>query len=113
MCDEKIIVVEGKADEARLLRILNEPVKIIRTHGTVSLYKLEELLIPYEHQDIYIFVDADKNGDEIRSLVKKEFPEAIHLYTEKKYKEVETTPYKVLATILLTAQFDIHMEFLY
>ena len=112
MTDDKVIVVEGGQDRKRLARILAEPVDIICTNGTVSAYRLEELLAPYEQHELYVFVDADESGEKIRVLFKQEFPAAIHLYTEKVYKEVETTPYKVLATILSEANFDIHPHFL-
>ena len=59
-----------------------------------------------------VFVDADEDGEKTRVLFKREFPAAIHLYTEKVYREVETTPYKVLATILQGADFKIRPEFL-
>ena len=47
--------------------------------------------------ELYVFVDADEDGEKTRVLFKREFPAAIHLYTEKVYREVETTPYKVLS----------------
>ena len=111
--DEKVIIVEGGSDRKRLARVLAEPVPIICTNGTISPYHLEELLAPYEEQTLFVFVDADDDGEKIRVLFKREFPDAIHLYTEKVYREVETTPYKVLASILLGADFKIRPEFLH
>lgn len=113
MEEMKIIIVEGGSDRKRLLKILAEPVHIICTNGTVSMYRLEELLAPYEDQDVYVFLDADESGAKIRTLFKQEFPNFIHLYTDKVYKEVEKTPYKILATILLGADFKIRPEFLF
>lgn len=113
MCEQKVIMVEGKADRKRLLRLLVEPVEIVCTNGTVSPYRLEELLTPFEDWDLYVFVDADEDGEKLRALVKREFPSARHLYTERKYKEVETTPYDVLAATLLSAHFDVRPEFLH
>lgn len=110
--DEKVIIVEGGADRKRLVRILAEPVTIICTNGTISPYRLEELLAPFEEQELFVFVDADEDGEKIRVLFKREYPDAIHLYTEKTYREVETTPDKVLASILLGAEFKIRPEFL-
>ncbi|HJF32125.1 MAG TPA: hypothetical protein K8V56_10180 [Sporosarcina psychrophila] len=112
MSDEKVIIVEGGSDRKRLARILAEPVEIICTNGTVSPYRLEELLAPYEEQELYVFVDADEDGEKTRILFKRDFPAAIHLYTEKVYREVETTPYKVLAKILQEADFKIRPEYL-
>ncbi len=112
MSDERVIIVEGGSDKKRLARILVEPVEIICTNGTVSSYRLEELLAPYEEHELFVFVDADEDGEKTRVLFKREFPAAIHLYTEKVYREVETTPYKVLATILQGADFKIRPEYL-
>lgn len=107
MIKDKVIIVEGGQDKKRLARILADPVDIICTNGTISAYRLEELLAPYEQQEMYVFFDADESGDKIRALFKREFPNAIHLYTEKVCKEVETTPYEVLATIVLAAGFEV------
>lgn len=109
---DKIIVVEGRSDKQRLLRLLAEPIEIICTNGTVSATRLEELLEPYVKLDIYIFVDADKSGEKLRTLIKREYPEALHLYTDVTYREVATTPMKVLATILLGANIDVKSEFI-
>ncbi|QBP40524.1 toprim domain-containing protein [Paenisporosarcina antarctica] len=109
---DKIIVVEGRSDKQRLLPLLAEPVEIICTNGTVSATRLEELLDPYVKLDIYVFVDADKSGEKLRALIKREYPEALHLYTDITYREVATTPMKVLASILLGANIDVKTEFI-
>ena len=113
MCENKVIFVEGGSDRKRLLSVLAEPVEIVCTNGTVSPYKLEELLAPYEDHELYVFVDADDSGDAIRTLFKRDYPEAIHLYTERVYRQVETTPRRALALILLAANFQVHPEFLF
>ena len=92
MQEEKLMIVEGNSDKKRLAPLLAEPIKIICTNGTISPYELEELLAPYEGWELFVFVDADDSGEKIRTLFKREFPSAIHIYTEKVYKEVETTP---------------------
>lgn len=109
---DKIIVVEGRSDKQRLLPLLAEPIEIICTNGTVSATRLEELLDPYAQLDIYVFVDADKSGEKLRTLIKREYPEALHLYTDITYREVATTPMKVLASILLGANIDVKSEFI-
>lgn len=106
-----MIIVEGKADRLRLKRILAEPVKIICTFGTISEYNLDELLAPYEEDDLFVFVDADHTGDKIRTLFKQNYPSAIHLYTDEFYIEVEATPFDILAK-QLDGYFNIHREFL-
>lgn len=108
---QKILIVEGKADRLRLQRILAEPVKILCTFGTISEYDLDELLLPYETADLYVFVDADYTGEKIRSLFERNYPGAIHLYTNEFYKEVETTPYDLLSA-QLKKYFEIHQQFL-
>ena len=74
--DEKVIIVEGGSDKKRLARILAEPVEIICTNGTISPYHLEELLAPYEEHELFVFVDADEDGEKIRILFKREFPDS-------------------------------------
>jgi len=110
--NQKIIIVEGSSDKTRLNKVLAESVKIICTNGTISAFRLEELLAPYEASDLYVFVDADEDGEKTRALFKRDYPNAVHLYTEEVYREVETTPYKVLAAELQAAYFDIRTEFL-
>lgn len=112
MKEKKVIIVEGNSDRKRLKRIIAEPVEIICTNGTISSYHLEELLTPYEMCELFVFVDADEDGEKLRTLFKSDFPFATHLYTEKVYKEVETTPYQVLAAELHTAHIEVRPEFL-
>ena len=108
----KVILVEGRSDKLRLLRLLDESPEIICTHGTISNVKLEEILSPYDGLPIYAFLDADKSGEQIRSIVKKVCPEAIHLYTNPMYCEVANTPFKVLASILKRVNIKVKKEFL-
>lgn len=109
---EKVILVEGRSDKLRLLTILDESPEIICTNGTISNVKLEEILSPFESYPIYAFLDSDKSGEQIRSIVKKEYPEAIHLYTYPIYGEVENTPFGVLASILQHVNIKVKKEFL-
>ncbi|MFX3673909.1 MAG: toprim domain-containing protein [Paenisporosarcina sp.] len=108
----KVILVEGRSDKQRLDLVLAEPVEILCTNGTVSATRLEELLSPYNDQEIYVFFDADASGDKLRSLIKREYPEAIHLYTEPMYREVATTPLKYLASVLVSVNIDVKIDFL-
>lgn len=100
---DKVIVVEGKSDKTRIAPLIAEPVKIICTNGTVSPTRLEELLLPYEEADLIILVDADSSGEKLRKLVKREFPEARHFYIDRSYKEVATTPLRILLDVLVSA----------
>ncbi len=109
---KKVIVVEGKTDEERLLQVLMEPVTIVCTRGTLSYEKVEEWIVPLQDADVYVLVDADKPGMKLRSQLKQELPNATHLYTTRVYREVARTPLPYLAKILHTAHFVIDEQLL-
>lgn len=111
MNGEKVIIVEGLSDKKRIEPLISEPVIILCTNGTVSPTRLEELMAPYDGSDLFVFVDADKSGEKLRALFKREYPEATHLYTDPVYREVATTPIRVLADVLMAANIDIRGEF--
>ncbi|MFA9556865.1 toprim domain-containing protein [Evansella sp. AB-rgal1] len=98
--EEKVLIVEGNKDLKQIKKILDEPVDIICTYGTLSEEKLENLIYPIEDLDVYIFVDADSSGEKIRKQLKRELPNATHLYTRKGFRQVETTPLAHLSDIL-------------
>jgi toprim domain protein len=110
--NHKVIIVEGSSDKRKVQSILNEPVEIICTNGTIGLSRLDELIESLFQKDVYILVDADDSGEKLRKQFKREFPEASHLYIDKMYREVATAPEKHLATVLLGANIDVHAEFL-
>ena len=105
---DKVIVVEGLSDKTRIAPLIAEPVTILCTNGTVSASRLEELLLPYEDLDIIVLVDADKSGEKLRKLVKREFPEARHFYINRSYKEVATTPIRILLDVLISANVQVN-----
>lgn len=92
----KIIVVEGKADRQRLKKIIAEEVIFVCTFGTISEYDVEQLMMPYEVDELFVFVDYDHTGERIRRHFHELYPEAIHLYTNPDDIEVEETPYEKL-----------------
>lgn len=98
--EEKVLIVEGTNDRKRVKQVLDEPVNVVCTYGTLSQEKLEALILPIEDRDVYILVDADDAGEKLRKQLKRELPNAIHLYTQKVYGQVETTPFDYLAYIL-------------
>ncbi|AFQ44039.1 small primase-like protein with Toprim domain [Desulfosporosinus meridiei DSM 13257] len=102
-----MIIVEGKTDKQRLLQILDEPVEIVCTNGTLGVDKLEELIANYSDDEVCVLLDADDAGDKARRLFKQEFPNVRHLYTHRMYREVATTPLSVLARILEGAYFTV------
>lgn len=110
--ENKVIIVEGISDRNRIQKIIKEPVEIICTNGTISSSTLDEWVDTLFNRDLYILVDADKSGDKIRQTLKREFPNAVHLYIDKAYRQVANTPYFLLASVLLMANIDVHSEYL-
>ncbi|WP_163098939.1 toprim domain-containing protein [Peribacillus alkalitolerans] len=109
---EKVIIVEGTSDKRKVKSVVNEPVEIICTNGTISLSKLDELIDELFNKEVYILVDADEAGEKLRKQFKREFPEASHIYIDRAYREVATAPKHHLATVLLSANIDVNTEFL-
>jgi len=109
---QKVIIVEGKTDQRRLEEVLAEPVTFLLTHGTLGEEELLRRLIPYEQEDVYIFVDADEPGNQLRRLLGQWFPRAKHLYTRKVYREIAHTPFAYLARILDEAHFAVREDWL-
>lgn len=103
----KVIIVEGQTDRDQLLKILNEPVEILCSNGTLSYEKLEEWAEWLDASEIYILVDADDSGEKLRKLINQELPDVHHLYTHRRYREVATTPLEDLAGILAHAHFEV------
>lgn len=103
----KVIIVEGKTDREQLLKVLDEPVDILCSNGTLSYEKLEEWAEWLESSEIYLFVDADDPGNKLRKRIGQEIPEVHHLYTHKMYRQIATTPVDVLAEILEHAHFAV------
>lgn len=109
---EKVLIVEGKSDKKKVETVINEPIEIICTNGTISISRLDELIEHLFNKDVYILVDADNAGEKLRKQFKREFPEARHLFIDKTYREVATAPEQHIATVLLAANIDVHAEFL-
>lgn len=105
----KVIIVEGITDKKRLEQILDEPVEIACTYGTLGLDKLEELIAEYSEDEVCVFLDADYAGDKARRLFKQEYPNVRHVYTHRTYREVATTPLSVLVQILEGAHFAVKL----
>ncbi|WP_408607816.1 toprim domain-containing protein [Bacillus xiapuensis] len=112
MWPDKAIIVEGTSDKRKVQTIIKEPVDIICTNGTIGISKLDELIEELIGRDVYILVDADEAGEKLRRQFIRELPEAHHLYIDRIYKEVAAAPYRHLASVLISANIDIHGEFL-
>ncbi|WP_019243826.1 MULTISPECIES: toprim domain-containing protein [Bacillus] len=109
---DKVIIVEGTSDKKKVQQVLKEDVKIYCTNGTISYQKMDTYVDELFDKDVYILVDRDESGDKLRKQFKREMPAAIHLYIDKSYKEVASAPYHHIATVLLSANFEIHSEYL-
>lgn len=109
---EKVIIVEGKSDKRKVELIVNEKIEIICTNGTISTSKLEELIEVLYEKDVYILVDTDDSGEKLRKQFRRELPHASHLYVDKVYREVATSPNQHIASILLGADIDVNLHFL-
>lgn len=109
---EKVIIVEGKTDKRKVENVVNEPVEIICTNGTLSLSRLDEIIDCLYDKEVFILVDADNSGEKLRKQFKREFPEAKHLYIDRTYREVATAPDKHIASVLLQANIHVHTKFL-
>ena len=109
---EKVIIVEGKTDKKKVQSVVNEPVEIICTNGTISISRLDELIDTLFEKEVYIFVDADHSGEKLRKQFKREFPEAKHIYIDRTYREVATAPEYHVANVLLQANIHVHTRYL-
>lgn len=103
----KAIIVEGKTDREQLLKILDEPVDIICTYGTINISRLERLIDEENYNEIYVLVDADEAGNKLRQSIKQLFPNFLHLYTKRMYREVASTPLEEIHRILENAHFQV------
>jgi toprim domain protein len=105
---DKLIIVEGKTDKEKISPLIDEPVRIVCTHGTVGIEQMEELIELSEgKEEVYILVDSDDAGNKLRKQLKRELPNAKHLYIRKMHKEVARTPVQDLIKVLEHAHFQV------
>ncbi|SFA43367.1 toprim domain protein [Anoxybacillus pushchinoensis] len=109
---EKVIIVEGRSDKRKIESIISEPVEIICTNGTLGTAKLDELIDALYDKEVYILVDSDEAGEKLRRQLRREFPQAEHLYVDKMYREVAAAPKHHIAVVLLSANIDVHAQYL-
>ena len=112
MDDLKVMIVEGSSDKKKVKKILKEEVDILCTNGTISRDTLETFIDELYGRDIYIFVDSDASGERLRKLLRREMPEAMHLYIDKAYKEVASAPDHHIASVLVGVDFAIDPKYL-
>lgn len=110
---EKVIIVEGTSDKKKVQKVLKEDIEILCTNGTISFQRMDAFVDELFDKEVYILVDQDESGEKLRKQFKREMPEAIHLYIDKAYREVASAPYYHLATVLLSANLEVHAEYLH
>lgn len=93
-------IVEGKSDKEKVKPIVPNDAIILCTNGTISEDDLLELVEPYEMYELFTLFDADKNGEKLRKLMRKVYPEAIQIEIPINYKEVAETPTHILKDLL-------------
>lgn len=108
----KVLIVEGSSDRKKTEKLIKEPIEIVCTNGTISYSRLDEFVERFFDYDVYILVDSDTAGEKLRKQLKREFPLAKHLYIDKEYREVATAPDHHLATELVRANIDVHVNYL-
>ncbi|WP_102344980.1 toprim domain-containing protein [Bacillus sp. Marseille-P3661] len=111
---DKVIIVEGTSDKKKIAPLIQEPIEIICTNGTISAQKLEELVDNHslDNKEVYILADADDAGDKLRRQFLRELPNASHIYIDKMYREVATAPEYHLATVLISKNIDVDPKYL-
>lgn len=111
---EKVIIVEGLTDKRQIEKIITDDAKIICTNGTLGVERFDELLEDYDldNRDVYIFVDEDPSGIDLRKQLTRELPHAEHIHIASEYREVATTPVKILATALAAKHIAVNPLFL-
>ena len=109
---EKVIIVEGSSDKKKVQKILNEDVTVLCTNGTISHQKMDYFVDELFDKEVYIMVDQDKSGERLRKQFKREMPYATHIYIDRVYREVASAPNHHVATVLVSANFRVHTEFL-
>lgn len=110
----RIIIVEGANDREVIQKVLQDAVPIICTYGTFGIEKFDEMLEKYQLDDkaVYIFVDEDEAGKELRKELTRELPNAVHLYAREEWPEVENASAKQIGTELVKHNFNVHPIFL-
>lgn len=107
---EKVIVVEGKTDKKRVQEVIDEPVQIICTHGTMGIDKLDDMIEHLYERPVYILVDSDKEGRRIRQWFKHYLSESEHIFVDRTYSEVARCPRPYLAKVLRNHGFMVKGE---
>jgi toprim domain protein len=111
---DRVIIVEGLTDKRRIEKVIDDEVTILCTNGTLGLKRFDEMLETYDldMKDVFIFVDEDRSGWQLRKLLSQELPHAEHMYVSRDYREVAATPERMIAAELAHKQFTVNPFFL-
>ncbi|MEB8305716.1 toprim domain-containing protein [Staphylococcus xylosus] len=96
----QVIVVEGKSDKKRVKQVIDQPIEIICTNGTMGVDKLDEMIDTLYDKQVYILVDSDDEGERIRKWFKRYLSESRHIRVDKQYCEVARCPKQYLSRVL-------------
>lgn len=106
----QVIVVEGKSDKKRVKQVIDQPIEIICTNGTMGVDKLDEMIDTLYDKQVYILVDSDDEGERIRKWFKRYLSESRHIRVDKQYCEVARCPKPYLSRVLEKHDFIVKDE---
>ncbi|MEB6291627.1 toprim domain-containing protein [Staphylococcus xylosus] len=106
----QVIVVEGKSDKKRVKQVIDQPIEIICTNGTMGVDKLDEMIDTLYDKQVYILVDSDDEGERIRKWFKRYLSESRHIRVDKQYCEVARCPKPYLSRVLKKHGFIVKDE---
>jgi toprim domain protein len=109
---DKVLIVEGNSDKHHVEEVLNEPVQIICTFGTMGVAKLDDILNQIAVNDIYVLTDADNEGRKIRQWFKRHLSESRHIYIDSRFGEVARCPKDYLAAVLYRQGFQVNSRYM-
>lgn len=106
----QVIVVEGKSDKKRVKQVIDQPIDIICTNGTMGVGKLDEMIESLYDKQVFILVDSDREGEKIRKWFKRYLSESRHIRIDKQYCEVARCPKPYLSRVLSKHGFAVKDE---
>ncbi|MEB8125297.1 toprim domain-containing protein [Staphylococcus succinus] len=106
----QVIVVEGKSDKKRVKQVIDQPIDIICTNGTMGVGKLDEMIESLYDKQVFILVDSDREGEKIRKWFKRYLSESRHIRIDKQYCEVARYPKPYLSRVLSKHGFAVKDE---
>ena len=90
----------GKSDKKRVKQVIDQPIEIICTNGTMGVDKLDAMIESLYGKQVHILVDSDNEGEKIRKWFKRYLSESHHIRIDKQYCEVAKCPKPYLSRVL-------------